>query len=97
MQKFKKPVFIKISKNAKKVMLICTFGAFLTAVLPFLIVKGWSASYVKWEQRTGLSAYANLSYGDEADYVSVADNGEVLYLPIFDYICGVVAAEMPAS
>ena len=97
MQKLKKLALIKISHNAKKALEICGLGALLTAVLPFVIVKGWSASYVKWEEKVGVYAMNQFETADDTDHVSVYDDGEVIYLSMFDYVCGVVAAEMPAS
>ena len=84
-------------KKIKKILLLCVIGSILTAFIPFSIVKGWNASYVKWKQQINEYEGVISEFSDGNDIVSVLNNDEVITLDMFEYICSVVAAEMPPS
>ncbi len=87
----------EILRKVKKTLLLCAIGSILTVFVPFSIVKGWNCSYVKWKQQ--INEYDGIisEYSDGSDLVCVLIDDEVVTLDMFEYICSVVAAEMPPS
>lgn len=70
-------------------------------LMPFVLVRGWSAPNRRLldEYRTYPSSTSSESpkTGEHTVKVLMSDTGEVEEIPVFDYICGVLAAEMPAT
>ena len=75
----------------KKILLMLTSHILLLLLLPFVLSKGWTASLA--EYRPSLSAL----HTPTEVYVPVLVDDRVEELPLTQYLCGVVAAEMPAS
>ena len=75
----------------KKILFILSVHILLLLLLPFLLSKGWTASLAQYRP--------SLSPSDTtADvYIPVLVDDRVEELPLTQYLCGVVAAEMPAS
>lgn len=77
----------------KKILfpLLCSF--LLLLLLPFLLSKGWTAPLAEY-----LPSVADSDAADTAEVtLPVLVDGTVEQLPLTQYLCGVVAAEMPAS
>jgi len=75
----------------KKILVTLSIHILLLLLLPFLLSKGWTAS---------LSQYRpSLSSPEEPTevYIPVLVDDRVEELTLTQYLCGVVAAEMPAS
>ncbi len=80
--------------NTKK-LLIYAVLILLLPTLPLLISKGWERR-LDAPQKAAASKMQNISeYADAV--IKVNHNGIVLDIPLFEYICGVVSKEMPAS
>ncbi len=77
----------------KKILfpLLCSF--LLLLLLPFLLSKGWTAPLAEYRPST-----VDSDITDTAEVlVPVLVDDTVEHLPLTQYLCGVVAAEMPAS
>ena len=75
----------------KKILFLLSAHILLLLLLPFLLSKGWTASLAQY--RPSLSAQ-----DDPAEvYIPVLVDDRVEELTLTQYLCGVVAAEMPAS
>ena len=77
----------------KKILLLLFVNILLFLMLPFLVSQGWTAP---------LAQYLPSRTDDITDpardiYVPVLVDDAVEELPLTQYLCGVVAAEMPAS
>ncbi len=75
----------------KKILLTLSAHILLLLLLPFILSKGWTASLAQY--RPSLSTPETPT----EIYIPVLVDDRVEELPLTQYLCGVVAAEMPAS
>jgi stage II sporulation protein D len=85
----------------KRILILMGFWTLILLLLPFLLVKGWNSSYAKWSlgfEKEGVvdAIYINQNEtkGKTIKMLFEAKN-EVAEITVYDYLCGVVAAELP--
>jgi stage II sporulation protein D len=77
----------------KKILILLLVNILLFLMLPFILSKGWTAPLAQY-----LPSHADEITDPARDvYVPVLIDETVEELPLTQYLCGVVAAEMPAS
>lgn len=76
----------------KKILILLLVNLLLFLLLPFLLSKGWTAPLAQYRP----SADSDTDPARDV-YLPVLVDGQVEELPLTQYLCGVVAAEMPAS
>lgn len=86
----------------RKNILLAAALSILLLVLPFVLVSGWMAPNSRLlEDFDDYPASAGTGSHPAAQQriikVLMADTGEVADIPVFDHLCGVLAAEMPVT
>lgn len=87
----------------KKAGVMLLLSVILILMVPFISVKGWRAplrdNLEKYEDIAPVAVYpvgTDREYADKKVKVLVS-SGEVTQIPLFEYLCGVLSGEMPAS
>lgn len=85
----------------KKFIILVTFTVMLMLLLPFICSRGWKASLKSYMQSElpGNVVFSGTDeeYSDVMIKVYISERGIVEEIPLFDYLCGVLCAEMPAG
>lgn len=85
----------------KKILILMGFWTLILLLLPFLLVKGWNSSYAKWAlsfEKEGVVDAISVGQNETKDKtikMLISAKNEVAEITVFDYLCGVVAAELP--
>lgn len=85
----------------KKILILMGFWTLILLLLPFLLVKGWNSSYAKWSlnfEKEGVVDAISINQNtakDKTIKMLISAKNEVAQISVFDYLCGVVAAELP--
>ncbi len=83
----------------KKFIIPIVLSVFMLLLVPFLASQGWTAplkSYIE-SSLPGSPVFESHDAEYENVLIPVLNNGKVEQILLFDYLCGVVCAEMPAT
>lgn len=86
----------------KKRLVVAAALVIALLLMPFVLVGGWSAPNSRFLENyktypSSSDSSGSSKAGGHTVRVLISDTGEVEEIPVFDYICGVLAAEMPVT